>query len=153
MGYIESSLLPGEAVVARAHLHWIVFVRAIFVLILGGTVAYFEPISGGVISAVGLLMLIPPLITRASSEFAVTSKRVVIKVGVVQRKTLELLLRQIEAISVDQSLSGRVLNYGTITVMGTGGVRESFKNISRPLEFRRAVHRQSGERDVRDVTA
>ena len=52
--------------------------------------------------AVGLVMAEPPWISRVSSEFGVTSKRVIIKVGFIQRRTLELLIRQVEAISVDQ---------------------------------------------------
>ncbi len=143
MGYIESSLLPGETLVARARLHRIIFVRPALVLLLGGVVTYFEPIAGSIVGVVGILMVIPPFIKRASSEFGVTTRRVVIKVGVVQRKTLELLLRQIEAISVDQSILGRLFDYGTITVMGTGGVRETFNDIARPLEFRRSVQSQS----------
>jgi uncharacterized membrane protein YdbT with pleckstrin-like domain len=64
---------------------------------------------------------------------------VIIKVGVVRRKTLELLLRHVEAISVDQNVMGRLLNYGSVTLTGTGGVKEVFYNISKPLEFRRQI--------------
>jgi uncharacterized membrane protein YdbT with pleckstrin-like domain len=139
MGYIESNLLPGETVVQRASLHWIVFVKSILVVILGLGLLALQPIVGGVVIAVGVMMAIPPWIARASSEFGVTSKRVIIKVGVIQRRTLELLIRQVEAISVDQSLSGRIFNFGTITLTGTGGVREQFHNIANPLEFRRSI--------------
>ena len=139
MGYIEANLLPGETVIQRARLHWIVFAKAIAVLILGVGILFLQPIVGGVVIAVGAVMAIPPWISRVSSEFGVTSKRVIIKVGVVQRRTLELLIRQVEAIAVDQSLSGRIFNFGTITLTGTGGVREQFHNISNPLEFRRSI--------------
>ena len=147
MGYIESNLLPGEAVVQRARLHWIVFIKAIFVVVVGIGVLFLQPIVGGVVVAVGALMALPPWIARASSEFGVTSKRVIIKVGVLQRRTLELLIRQVEAISVDQSITGRLLNFGTITLTGTGGVREQFHNIAHPLEFRRSIQALSTERE------
>ena len=148
MGYIESNLLPGETVVQRARLHWIVFLKAIAVAVLGAGVLIVSAtmadgswvrIAGGVVALVGALMAIPPWIARASSEFGVTSKRVIIKVGVIKRRTLELLIRQVEAISVDQSVTGRLFNFGTITLTGTGGVRETFDNISDPLEFRRSI--------------
>jgi len=146
MGYIEANLLPGETVVQRARLHWIVFLKAAAVLILGLGLLYFDPkLIGLIVMAVGVLMALPPWISRVSSEFGVTSKRVIIKVGVIQRRTLELLIRQVEAISVDQSLTGRMLNYGTITLTGTGGVRETFHNISHPLEFRRSIQSLSTE--------
>ena len=139
MGYIEANLLPGETVVQRARLHWIVFLKAIVVVVLGLGLYFLQPIVGGVVAGIGLLMAVPPWLERVTSEFGVTSKRVIIKVGLVQRRTLELLIRQVEAISVDQSLTGRILNFGTITLSGTGGVRETFHNISNPLEFRRSI--------------
>ena len=66
-------------------------------------------------------------------------QRVIIKVGLLHRRTLEMLLIKVEAISVDQSIAGRIFGYGTIVVVGTGGTREAFENIASPLEFRRAV--------------
>ena len=146
MGYIEANLLPGESVVQRARLHWIVFLKAGAVTVLGLGLLYFDPkLIGLIVIVVGLVMAVPPWISRVSSEFGVTSKRVIIKVGVIQRRTLELLIRQVEAISVDQSLTGRMLNFGTITLTGTGGVKETFHNISHPLEFRRSIQSLSTE--------
>jgi len=146
MGYIEANLLPGETVVQRARLHWIVFLKAGVVFVLGLGLLYFDPkLIGLIVMAVGLVMAVPPWVSRVSSEFGVTSKRVIIKVGVIQRRTLELLIRQVEAISVDQSLTGRMLDFGTITLTGTGGVRETFHNISNPLEFRRSIQSLSTE--------
>jgi len=86
-----------------------------------------------------LLAFLAPVIDYATSEFGVTNKRVIIKVGFLRRKTLELLLRHVEAISVDQTVMGRFLNYGSVTLTGTGGVREVFHNISAPLEFRKRI--------------
>ena len=140
MGYIDSNLLPGETVVQRARLHWIVFLKAAAVVAVGLGLLAIEPRTIGlIVIGIGVIMALPPLIARTSSEFGVTSKRVIIKVGVMQRRTLELLIRQVEAISVDQSITGRILNFGTITLTGTGGVRETFHNISNPLEFRRSI--------------
>ena len=139
MGYIESNLLPGETVVQRARLHWIVFLKAVAVVVVGVGLLFLQPIVGGVVIGVGLLMAVPPWLERLTSEFGVTSKRVIIKVGLIQRRTLELLIRQVEAISVDQSLTGRIFDFGTITLTGTGGVKETFHNIANPLEFRRSI--------------
>ena len=139
MGYIEANLLPGETVVQRARLHWIVFLKALAVVIVGLVLIAVQPLVGAVIAVVGVVMAVPPWLERWTSEFGVTSKRVIIKVGLIQRRTLELLIRQVEAISVDQSLMGRIFNFGTITLTGTGGVRETFHNISNPLEFRRSI--------------
>ena len=101
------------------------------------------PIVGGLIIFVGLLVGLRKFIEYKTSEFAVTTKRVIIKVGVFRRRTLELLLRQVEAISVEQTVLGRILGFGSVTLTGTGGVREVFHNISSPLEFRRQIHSQA----------
>ncbi len=83
---------------------------------------------------------------RAAAEFAVTSKRVIIAVGAVRRRTLELMLDKVEGVGVEQSLSGRLFNFGTVTITGSGGTREAFPNIAAPLEFRRQVQAQLAAR-------
>jgi uncharacterized membrane protein YdbT with pleckstrin-like domain len=147
MGYLDSSLLPGEHVVARARVHRVVFTKAAIVAIAGAVVLWFQPAAGAVVALIALAMTIPPYITARTSEFGITDKRVIIKVGLVRRRTIELLLRQIEAISVDQTVAGRLLNYGSVTLSGTGGIREVFHNIARPLEFRRHIQGASVKED------
>ncbi len=72
-----------------------------------------------------------------------TTRRVLIKVGVLRRRSLELLLSKVESIGVDQGIVGRLLGYGTIIVTGTGGTKEPFRMIAAPLEFRRMVQQQT----------
>jgi uncharacterized membrane protein YdbT with pleckstrin-like domain len=140
MGFIERNLLPNEQVTYRAKLHWIIYLVPVIVLLAAVAVALtLNGIAGLVVGAVGLLLLIPPWIKSSSSEFAITNKRVVIKVGLVRRHSLELLLQKVEGIGVDQGIIGRILGYGTITVSGVGGTKEAFQRISNPLEFRRQV--------------
>ncbi len=119
--YVQSNLVAGESVVYEAKLHWITFIslRAIFTL------------------------FIAPLIDRVTSEFAITNKRIIIKVGLVSRRTLEMNLGKVESVNVDQSILGRILGYGTIIVIGTGGTKEPFSDISAPLEFRRQFQQLS----------
>jgi uncharacterized membrane protein YdbT with pleckstrin-like domain len=89
-----------------------------------------------------IVVAFPRYIRFVSSEFAVTNRRVIVKVGLVYRRTLELVLAKVETVGVEQSIMGRVLNYGTIVVTGTGGTKEPFKDIANPLEFRRKVQSQ-----------
>jgi uncharacterized membrane protein YdbT with pleckstrin-like domain len=139
VSYIESNLLPDETVVHRASLHWLIFWKAMLAFVAGLALFLVDPIAGAVGVAVALVLAIPPLVARTTSEFGVTSKRVIVKAGLIQRRTLELLLRQVESIQVEQSIIGRMFNYGSITLSGTGGVREVFHNISAPLQFRRKI--------------
>ena len=91
------------------------------------------------------------VLRRNATQIAVTSRRVLIKTGIVNRKTLELLLGRIESIGVNESPLGRMLGYGTVVLRGTGGTPESFDRIARPLEFRREVQRQVEGRTINSL--
>jgi uncharacterized membrane protein YdbT with pleckstrin-like domain len=73
---------------------------------------------------------------------AVTNKRVTVKIGLMSRNTQEMMLQRIESIMVHQTVMGRMLNYGTITLRGVGGTPDPFASIAHPLEFRRQVQQQ-----------
>jgi uncharacterized membrane protein YdbT with pleckstrin-like domain len=81
-------------------------------------------------------------INYSTSEFAVTNKRVLVKVGWIRRHSIETLLTKVEGIGVNQGILGRILGYGTIVVTGTGGTKEPFHKIDAPLEFRKRVQEQ-----------
>ncbi len=68
-------------------------------------------------------------IRRNSTEMGVTNRRVVVKTGLASRKTIEMLLNKIESIEVNESGMGRMLGYGSITLIGTGGTSEVFHQI------------------------
>lgn len=140
MGYVENNLLHSEAVTYRANLHPMIFGGAGFL----GFVAIVSfviglPVFGVVVVLVAAILGFNDFLRYISSEFAITDKRVVIKVGLLRRHTVELLLSKVETIGVDQSILGRLFNYGTIIVTGTGGTKEPFSGIANPLEFRRQV--------------
>jgi len=156
MSYLDDHLLAGERIVYRARVHWSIFATAIVVIALGIVLAIvlgvYQPAywyAGAALAGIGLLLAIAPAIHYASSEFAVTDKRVVAKLGFIERESLETLLSKIEAIGVDQGIVGRMLGYGTITITGTGGTDESFPRIADPLEFRRQIQSQVVELDER----
>jgi len=147
MGYVDKNLVPGEEVVYRAHLHLIIFLSAALVSLLGamlvalGLVYDLIPVwvLGGLALVYGLGLVLVRYVRYATSEFVLTNKRVLVKIGLFPRHTLELLLSRLETIGVEQGLVARMLNFGTIVVTGTGGTREPFPDISKPLEFRRQV--------------
>ncbi len=144
MAYIDNNLMVGEEVVYRAKHHWIIFQWPIFLFSVGLVISLvageFSYLIMGVVLAI--LTSIPSLIVFKTSEFGVTNKRVIVKIGWIQRHSLETLLTKVEAIQVNQEILGRILNYGSITISGTGGSREPFHKIAAPLEFRRKVQEQ-----------
>ena len=125
MGYIAETLIEGEKVTYEAKLHYVIFIswRSLFTL------------------------FVHPLLERLSSEFAVTNKRVIWKEGIISRTTGEMTLGKIENVQVEQSVVGRILNYGTVALVGTGGTRESFDLIGAPLRFRKAILQAQDEMD------
>jgi membrane protein YdbS with pleckstrin-like domain len=147
--------MDGEQVFYRARRHWTIFGGGIFFLCAGVIVfvatRFWEGdervrTAGVVVLALGglaaLVKAIPAWIDRATSEFAVTNKRVIIKVGWIKRRSLETLLTKVEGIEVNQGICGRVFDYGTIVITGTGGSKEPFERIGAPLVFRRKVQEQ-----------
>ena len=139
MSYIDANLLADERVIYRGKLHWVIFLKPAALCLLGCVFLFIQSIVGAIVLLIGGIAALPALIDYLSSEFGVTNKRVIIKVGFIRRRTLELLLRHVEAISVDQSFTGRIFNFGSLTLTGTGGVRELFHNVTAPLEFRRRI--------------
>ncbi len=152
MSYVDSNLLEGEHVLYRTRLHWRLFLPPIaFALIVSiplAWIAYADRwnVFAWIPVAIALLWLIAAYIRRQTSEFVVTNKRVLMKVGVFTVRSIELLLAKVEAIAVHQSLSGRMLGYGDIVLTGSGGTKEPFSTIQSPLAFRNAVQAASDAR-------
>ena len=98
--------------------------------------------AGAAALLVGAILFGIGLVRRNTTEMAVTNKRVIVKTGLANRRTIELLLSRIESIAVEEPALGRLLGFGTVIVRGTGGTPEVFPQIARPLEFREQVQRQ-----------
>jgi uncharacterized membrane protein YdbT with pleckstrin-like domain len=162
VGYVEQNLNPGERILYTTHLHWIVLFRSIFVdtlfsaaglaLIVWGIAGkHPERGEGQVAGIAGLLLLLAgnvilaiAAVRRNATEMAVTDRRVIIKVGVLTKRTVEVFLSKIESVGVEQTLWGRMMGFGSISVRGTGGTNEPFSHVANPLEFRRQVQNQLG---------
>jgi uncharacterized membrane protein YdbT with pleckstrin-like domain len=151
MRYIADNLLPGELVVYRTTLkpvaayagaiRWatLCVVCIVFAVETRGTVSGF---LGFTAFAAGFLAFVDYVIGNiriSSSAFAITTQRIIIKTGWIRRQSLELYVAKIEGVSVEQGAVGRMFDYGDITVRGTGGTRERFRDIASPFEFRRQV--------------
>ncbi|HEX2831861.1 MAG TPA: PH domain-containing protein [Thermoanaerobaculia bacterium] len=152
MSYVDENLLPNERVVYRAHLHRLRYVAPLTVAalaLIAGLVLVFREsglpwaIACGIVFLASACVALAYFVQSWGSEFAVTNRRVLIKIGFIRRHTVELLLQKVEGIGVDQTLVGRMFDYGSIIVTGTGGTQERFNSIADPLEFRRQVQSQT----------
>lgn len=160
MGYVENNLMPNEKVLLKASVHPVVFLPSLFSSAIGFlfalpafTTSQPSPeatpsLLAPTFCCVSLLFFasaaltgVQALVYILTTEFAVTNRRIIAKRGFIRRHTLEMLLAKVESVSVYQSILGRLLNFGTVTVIGTGGTRESFQAISAPLRVRQNIHR------------
>ncbi|HEX5254593.1 MAG TPA: PH domain-containing protein [Mycobacterium sp.] len=123
--YIEQVLGRDENIVATAKITgWIYFGPALLT-----------------VCTLGLLcpVLLIPYIQRATTDLGVTNKRVIAKSGLISRRTVEQRIQKIESIRVSQGIIGRMLDYGTIMVHGTGGATTPIRSVADPFAFKRAV--------------
>ena len=145
MSYVDKNLLTGETVKFRTRLHWSLYVPAVLLTLLVMVPAAVLLVINllGMFAvlpiAIGAAFILGAHIRRQSSEFAVTNKRVVIKIGVFTTRSLELLPSKVEGVAVEQNLWGKLFGFGDIVVTGSGGTKEAFAGIQSPFEFRRAI--------------
>jgi uncharacterized membrane protein YdbT with pleckstrin-like domain len=155
MGYVDKNLISGEKVVYRGSLTRLMYgwvlVPGALAIIAAVFRNYFPSghrwLPAAILAGVAVCVWLWARVRVASAEFAVTNRRVIVKVGVLQRRTIETMLTKVEGVAVDQGLRGRIFDYGTVAITGTGGTREAFEDIAAPLEFRRQIQSQLARMD------
>ena len=152
MSYVDKTLIQGEAVQARARLHWLIYVWPLLLVVIGLAVVYWSrglatpaislvaSVIGALIAVFGFVKWLHAFIRAWTTELAVTNFRVISKSGLIERQTVEQILNRVDSIEVTQGLLGRILDYGTVRITGTGVVHSPLSMIADPLGFRRAVH-------------
>jgi uncharacterized membrane protein YdbT with pleckstrin-like domain len=151
MSYAERVLQPGETIVYEARIHWIVYlggialVIAAVVLAIAAVALQGDAVRIGLMAAaalallIGLFQMLRAWIKVAGTEITVTSRRVIYKRGMISRNTLEMNLDKVESVLVQQSLLGRMLDFGTVIVRGVGAGLEPVDQVAKPLELHRNI--------------
>ena len=149
MGYLERILEPGEQVRYVGRLHWLIYSPAITLLICGAVLLIAAAVypdevpylmAGGLIALVfSLLAFIPELLRRRTTEIAVTDRRVIFKTGILRRRSIEMNMDKVESVDVDQSILGRIFDFGTVLIRGTGARLEPLDNVENPLKLRSQI--------------
>jgi uncharacterized membrane protein YdbT with pleckstrin-like domain len=150
--YIDEILQPGEKVLYSTNAHWIFYLPAIgawivaAILLIGSFVAAAVPAlmlvcwaSAAVVAVAALFWTLRAWFHRMTTETDVTNHRVVHKTGFIRRRTFEIALDKIESVDVDQSILGRLLNYGDVRINGVGEGTQNIPTIASPLAFRSAI--------------
>jgi uncharacterized membrane protein YdbT with pleckstrin-like domain len=149
--YIDEILQPGEKVLYSTNAHWIFYIPAmsawivalvLFILSRQTTVEGLVLLcltASGLVALVALYWTLRGWFHRWTIETDVTNFRVVHKAGFITRKTFEMSLDKVESVDVDQSILGRILNYGDVTIRGVGEGVETIRTIASPLSFRNSI--------------
>jgi uncharacterized membrane protein YdbT with pleckstrin-like domain len=166
MQYTQSHLLHDEKIIHSVQPHWIVFgpsvIIAIFSFIMSGYLktslsafSQFHFLGLPLYTLTTLFILLfalfhalKALIFYKASEYTITNKRILMKTGWIQRRSVEIFLEKTEAIYVDQTVTGRLFGYGTIVVVGTGGTKDPFLYVPDPLKFRACAQQQIDSNEV-----
>lgn len=153
MGYVEEVLQPDEKVLVTSTIHWAIYVPGV-VLTAVGFVGFLYGYGGAgadsairdivwaislLLLAAGFLSLLRAWFRRWTTEIAVTNRRVIYKRGFIRRYTVEMHMDKVESIDVDQSVLGRLLDYGDVIVRGTGASFEPLPMVQAPIKLRNAV--------------
>ena len=150
--YIDDILQPGEKVLYSTNAHWIFFLPAIslwvlaaVLFVLSGMVPAGSPLImvcwalAAIVAVVALYKTVTAWFHRWTTETDVTNLRVVHKTGFINRQTFEMSLDKIESVDVDQSIPGRLFDYGNVTITGVGKSEEKLDTVASPLLFRNAI--------------
>jgi uncharacterized membrane protein YdbT with pleckstrin-like domain len=160
VSYVERNLIAGEQVMFQTRHHWIVMAGALtigaildlaatvgLVYLLGAVGLGVQVRDIGIVLAalaliVGSVFVVVGVLKRNATEMVVTNKRVIVKTGILARRTFEMLLSRIESIGVEEPVLGRMLGYGTVILRGVGGTPDEFDLVANPLAFRSHVQEQ-----------
>lgn len=157
--YIKETLLKDEKLVYFTRPHGIIYAPGVLALIVAILFYEFGPscfllcldlwrdyylyeICGFTALVIGIYWVVLAYISYRTSEYGVTNKRVIMKKGWIRRSSLEVFLRRLEGVDINQTILGRILNYGTLVITGMGGSHNFYTNVPKPLEFRRYIQRQ-----------
>jgi len=147
MKFLTTYLQPGEEIMYRARIHIFLFLQPAILLAIG-FMCYFDEMKithylGITLLFLGLVSLVQRVLVKVGSVYAVTNKRVIIKTGVISRRTVELVLAKCEGIQVVQGIAGRIFGYGSIVVT-TGGTTNCYYYVANPFRFKKEINQRIG---------
>ena len=148
MSYVQRVLQPGEQVRHISSIHWIVYWPGVAVALLAVVAYWFSETryltgiwryTAYALALVAIFLLIQQWFQWWVTEIAVTDRRVIYKKGLIRRQTNEMNMDKVESVQIDQSILGRMLDYGDVTILGTGEGFETLRTISSPIELRNSI--------------
>jgi len=142
--YVNKNLTPNETVISETKLHWIIFIKPILFFLLAlyitKSISNLFGFFRLLIILISLIYFLIKFIEYKCTEIALTSNRIIVKTGFISRNASDISLKKVEGIDIKQSVLGRILNYGSMKVRGTGTGEVWYKRIADPYSFQRALN-------------
>lgn len=145
MSYVARTLGPHERILFQTGYHWLVWLGSALLIAPAVVVALigypFSPVDYAylTLSLIPLPFGVYYLARAMVVEIVVTNERFAYKTGLIAFRTEEIALDNIETIRIKQSIPGRLLRYGTITVCGTGSEFIKIRLVNDPVDLRRHI--------------
>lgn len=142
--YARSQLNGGETILHSGQMHWIIFIdpglsAAVFLVLAGTSHSSTWRYVFYLLAGLTLLGCLWRWIEYRTTEMVITNRRVISKSGFIVRSTHEQQLAKIENVKLTQGLIGRLLGYGKIELIGTGGSTTSLKMVEDVEEFKNTL--------------
>ena len=148
MSYVERVLQPGEQVRQISSIHWILYWPGVAVALLAVAAYWFGEarLLPGVwrytayaLALVAVVLLVKEWCQWWITEIAVTNRRVIYKRGLIRLQTNEMNMDKVESVQVNQSILGRMFDFGTVRILGTGEGFEALQTIAGPIKLRNSI--------------
>ena len=128
MGYVEDTLGSGETIKYDVAFHWLWTFSAYAMLVIFGWVG------------IGVIVFLYMMIRKWTTERVLTNIRFIQKTGWIVRHTEEIRIDRMEKVNLNQSLLGRILDYGDIKISGVGTGEIKLKMIDSPIDFQKKLN-------------
>ena len=148
MSYVERVLQPGEQVRHISSIHWILYWPGVAVALLAVAAYWFGETrwlprawqyTAYALALVAVVLLVKEWCQWWITEIAVTNRRVIYKRGLIRLQTNEMNMDKVESVQVNQSILGRMFDFGTVRILGTGEGFEALQTIAGPIKLRNSI--------------
>jgi uncharacterized membrane protein YdbT with pleckstrin-like domain len=155
MDYVEKLLSTNEKIIVRTHRHFFTVFGSLFkelVVLIACAIAFFsvktwytgDPlffyIGIAIVSLLAIASAFSDLVRWQNNEYIVTSRRVIHANGIFSKNILDSSLNKINDVILQQSMMGRIFNYGTIKILtATDEVINLLDRIANPIGFKHAM--------------
>lgn len=147
---IDSLLVSGEQVVAKADVSPFIYWQSVAVFLLAIVVGLMAWQIGVLLAVTALLMFAYSTIKKEILFLVVTNKRVLARYGILQVDVVDIRFSKIESIELKRMPTGYLMGYSDVVIMGTGQRYITIPYVGNGQEIRQTYNRLTLPTDGED---